>query len=334
MNPGSSTENYPAFARIALRENPGKNLNQKLAYCSISRTSDFCKHKWCNTNTLLPIRKTGNAELREKWKHGKNIHIIAALSWLTSGRSSSGLVHNIRRTGMQNRAPVVAYVTSRITSFIHSLNPTAHSYDKSEFINSRRLTAKLGIPAIDPQSEYNDLRWPTTERGGTPAINPHSEYNHRKRERFCYQNLIIRNGRTQTDKNFRDSVSLVIFDGSSSKKCLVPNSEHCVVIKPCPLALWARESRNRAGELSEEAMESLNKTVRRFRQDRTRKTSRITTNFDLFHRLFLASDPLISNLRELPKKKRTQLPLQVLQLLSTPEGPNSEGSGDSDSEDE
>ncbi|KAJ4428416.1 hypothetical protein ANN_24453 [Periplaneta americana] len=88
------------------------------------------------------------------------------------------------------------------------------------------------------------------------------------------------------------------------------------------------------GELTEEAMETLNKTVRRFRRDHTRKTSRITTNSDLFHRLFLTSEPLISNLRELPKKKRTQLPLQVLQLLSTPEGPNSEDSGDSDSEDE
>ncbi|KAJ4449169.1 hypothetical protein ANN_00565 [Periplaneta americana] len=28
MSQGSSTENYPAFARIGLRENPGKNLNQ------------------------------------------------------------------------------------------------------------------------------------------------------------------------------------------------------------------------------------------------------------------------------------------------------------------
>ncbi|KAJ4448971.1 hypothetical protein ANN_00363 [Periplaneta americana] len=28
MSPGSSTENYPAFAHIGLRENPGKNLNQ------------------------------------------------------------------------------------------------------------------------------------------------------------------------------------------------------------------------------------------------------------------------------------------------------------------
>ncbi|KAJ4446499.1 hypothetical protein ANN_13195 [Periplaneta americana] len=29
MSPGSSTESYPAFARIGLRENSGKNLNQK-----------------------------------------------------------------------------------------------------------------------------------------------------------------------------------------------------------------------------------------------------------------------------------------------------------------
>ncbi|KAJ4429832.1 hypothetical protein ANN_22036 [Periplaneta americana] len=28
MSQGSSTESYPAFARIGLRENPGKNLNQ------------------------------------------------------------------------------------------------------------------------------------------------------------------------------------------------------------------------------------------------------------------------------------------------------------------
>ncbi|KAJ4437432.1 hypothetical protein ANN_17576 [Periplaneta americana] len=30
MSPGSSTESYPAFAHIGLRENPGKNLNQAL----------------------------------------------------------------------------------------------------------------------------------------------------------------------------------------------------------------------------------------------------------------------------------------------------------------
>ncbi|KAJ4440356.1 hypothetical protein ANN_08495, partial [Periplaneta americana] len=45
MSPGSSTESYPAFAHIGLRENPGKNLNQFLtisrnqhqSLCSIPR---------------------------------------------------------------------------------------------------------------------------------------------------------------------------------------------------------------------------------------------------------------------------------------------------------
>ncbi|KAJ4434857.1 hypothetical protein ANN_23428 [Periplaneta americana] len=31
MSPGSSTDSYPEFAHIGLRENPGKNLNQKRA---------------------------------------------------------------------------------------------------------------------------------------------------------------------------------------------------------------------------------------------------------------------------------------------------------------
>ncbi|KAJ4443545.1 hypothetical protein ANN_05218 [Periplaneta americana] len=29
MSPGSSTESYPAFVHIGLRENPGRNLNQE-----------------------------------------------------------------------------------------------------------------------------------------------------------------------------------------------------------------------------------------------------------------------------------------------------------------
>ncbi|KAJ4438976.1 hypothetical protein ANN_14930 [Periplaneta americana] len=36
MSPGSNTESYPAFARIGLRENPGKNLNQKVSTLRLS----------------------------------------------------------------------------------------------------------------------------------------------------------------------------------------------------------------------------------------------------------------------------------------------------------
>ncbi|KAJ4427336.1 hypothetical protein ANN_24956 [Periplaneta americana] len=44
MSPGSSTESYPAFARIGLRENPGKNLNQKFVYYfNLSSECPLCR---------------------------------------------------------------------------------------------------------------------------------------------------------------------------------------------------------------------------------------------------------------------------------------------------
>ncbi|KAJ4451871.1 hypothetical protein ANN_03349 [Periplaneta americana] len=46
MSPGSSTESYPAFARIGLRENPGKNLNQFLPSTSaVSGTRPASSYK-------------------------------------------------------------------------------------------------------------------------------------------------------------------------------------------------------------------------------------------------------------------------------------------------
>lgn len=57
------------------------------------------------------------------------------------------------------------------------------------------------------------------------------------------------------------------------------------------------------GQLSEEAQEARNKESRRYREQFTRKTSRIDTNTDLLHILLISSDPLISSYRKLPQKK-------------------------------
>lgn len=56
------------------------------------------------------------------------------------------------------------------------------------------------------------------------------------------------------------------------------------------------------GQLSEEAQETRNKDIRRYREGHTRKISRTSTNEDLLHRLLETSDPFISNIRDLPKK--------------------------------
>ena len=55
------------------------------------------------------------------------------------------------------------------------------------------------------------------------------------------------------------------------------------------------------GQLSE-AQESRNKYIRRYREHFSRKISRRKTNLDVMHRLLMSSDPLISSMRQLPKK--------------------------------
>lgn len=69
------------------------------------------------------------------------------------------------------------------------------------------------------------------------------------------------------------------------------------------------------GQMSEDAQESCNKYIKRFREDFTRKCSRVKTMQDLFQRLLLTSDPLISSVRKLPRKKINSLLPEAATLL-------------------
>jgi len=55
------------------------------------------------------------------------------------------------------------------------------------------------------------------------------------------------------------------------------------------------------GQLSEEAQESRNKDYSNFRENHTRKISRLSTNTDLMHVLLISSDPVISYKRKILK---------------------------------
>lgn len=85
------------------------------------------------------------------------------------------------------------------------------------------------------------------------------------------------------------------------------------VIKSCILPI---------GQLSEEAQEARNKDCRRFREHHTRKRSRIATNTDLLNMLIITSDPLINSLREVPRRKISKLPTEVMKLIIPPEMPD------------
>lgn len=93
----------------------------------------------------------------------------------------------------------------------------------------------------------------------------------------------------------------------------LPPSVHKVLIHGYEVIDYALLS---IGELSEEAAESTNKVIKLFRRDHTRKMSRVVTNTDLLHSLLLNSDPLITSLRILPRKKQSLLSQTVISLLN------------------
>ena len=78
------------------------------------------------------------------------------------------------------------------------------------------------------------------------------------------------------------------------------------------------------GALSEEAQESRNKDLKRYRTVNTRKMSRTLCNLDLMHILLTSSDPVISTINEEHVKDRQfkiSLREEVINLLETPKDP-------------
>ena len=62
------------------------------------------------------------------------------------------------------------------------------------------------------------------------------------------------------------------------------------------------------GMFSEEAQEAINKVLKIFRENFTRKCDRKKNNIELFHRLLCASDPLICTFRKkIHNKKKSNV---------------------------
>ncbi|XP_076396765.1 uncharacterized protein LOC143265943 [Megachile rotundata] len=72
------------------------------------------------------------------------------------------------------------------------------------------------------------------------------------------------------------------------------------------------------GQLSEEAAEARNKHFRTYRENHSRKCSREACNEDVINRLLLTSDPYLTSIRKIPKKKSRPLLQETLNLLLLP----------------
>lgn len=76
------------------------------------------------------------------------------------------------------------------------------------------------------------------------------------------------------------------------------------------------------GQLSEEAAEARNKHFRLYRQNYARKFSRVSCNLDVLNRLLLSSDPLLTGMRPLPRKRTQPFLKETLQMLLPAEPSN------------
>lgn len=72
-----------------------------------------------------------------------------------------------------------------------------------------------------------------------------------------------------------------------------------------------------SGHSSEDAQKARNKDLKRGREKRTRKTSRLDTNKDLMHFLLVLSDPYISSLRKEITKKDLDLLPEAIELIQS-----------------
>ena len=88
------------------------------------------------------------------------------------------------------------------------------------------------------------------------------------------------------------------------------------------------------GQLSEDVLESRNKDIRKFRLHNTLKISREATNEDLFRRLLLTSDPLISSISFHNNKLKEDLDPEVKKLIDFGNDECEDESDDESSEDE
>ncbi|CAH0560589.1 unnamed protein product [Brassicogethes aeneus] len=72
------------------------------------------------------------------------------------------------------------------------------------------------------------------------------------------------------------------------------------------------------GQMSEEAQEARNKDAKNIREYHSRKFTREQTMEDMIHMLLITSDPFITSLRKPSKRKRNNLPEDVIKMLKTP----------------
>ncbi|KAJ4444364.1 hypothetical protein ANN_06156 [Periplaneta americana] len=146
MSPGSNTESYPAFARIGLRENPGKNLNQVT-----------CTYRDSNPGHLVsqPDALTVTPQLRDA-ENGRLAVLVLILlrqkqfllRW-NSGRPLHYVIDVYERRTEVHEVPAPERI------FLRSI--TLSSYDDAEYLHGNKLSYVLRYIKITLEIESKSV---------------------------------------------------------------------------------------------------------------------------------------------------------------------------------
>ena len=106
----------------------------------------------------------------------------------------------------------------------------------------------------------------------------------------------------------------------------MPTTVHKVLIHGPSIVEWAPLP---IGQMSEDAQEARNKDIKNIRENFSRKSSREKTMTDIFNRLLVMSDPLITSMGKIyPKKNKSLSPEAVRLLLSSDDSAGMHGNAD------
>ncbi|KAJ4439280.1 hypothetical protein ANN_07400 [Periplaneta americana] len=150
MSPGSSTESYPAFARIGLRENPGKNLNQVTCPDRDSNPGHLVSRP--NALTVTPqlhIKPNGTGET---WKE-RLIPILPNGGW-------SPILYNIYEripnlSAEQSDGITVFRISPMAPLILHRCRTDGSTEISQNFASvAQTTTYTVAMTAINPSSSF------------------------------------------------------------------------------------------------------------------------------------------------------------------------------------
>ncbi|KAJ4430220.1 hypothetical protein ANN_22431 [Periplaneta americana] len=147
MSPGSSTESYPALARIGLRENPGKNLNQVVSVSAVAEWSDLQTVTQAARVRFRLSGPPGEHAMVSTWTPQQKVQCVL---WLAEERSVTRVQRCVRRTCIsrsEDKDPLPGFVKDAV-----------YQRGRANTLEELRQRITNTVALVTPQMPQNNWR--------------------------------------------------------------------------------------------------------------------------------------------------------------------------------